>query len=1128
MKKTGRFNGQRAVRKALSGILAAVLLAGSVPDFRANAGAGDAWDAQDAAEPALEECGTGDGGDTASGVESGIAHEYTPNCQYVNFVSCGDDISVTVLENAGITAIETEAGVVYGIDTTEAMQFAFTAEIAYGYKVEVPGLLADILMETQERELSEEKWIYRFDMDVSALSTTKDKPCEIALTAAMDMVPVTVGGAGIVSGVDEDGMAQLGSPVSVEVTEPGCTLNLLTWDENGNIIYTAMPLDYENRYGFVVSEAAEFIISDPEKVSYTVLYANERKAKLTGAEGLKLNGLASSAQGYNEIVLNFTAVPNGSDGTERERVYYEVEVAATPAAGETLPEGSSTTPVYYYIPKVENTNTQSKSIKVNSGKLSAPTACTYEFSVKLVLIADTVSVPAEGSSVATPLKSALSGNVITKSFSTKNLYYEDKLGFTKKKTSVYTGQKDVLVGSVKYSKNASYIHDLTAVAYDSRGVVCDGITCAFQNDNDELYVSVATYIKPGKYKMVVYAGIGEEATADSPQGGTMYQSNTSFTLTVEAGINWIDTGRVTDRVVLSSKNVTFSAVPVGYCGYGTNKAKSQKFTYEIKGAKPDELGYGYTVTEPTENVTKNISVNKNGKVTVKKEYNVGTANNYTDYIAVVITAADFQGNTTTATKFVAIKGNAQSPSKIYLTDKKGYKLTGTSLPANVVHGARVVVEDQGGQDMTQYVTITPTDNAKGTAGIYVSQYSSGTANLYVRSCGKVTIKATSKDGKKKTLSLQLEITKPTFNYMLYNKYPSITSDGFPVSLNDYEWTGSGATTTLKYSAPLKKATISFTTGAEINGVQYFSYNAKAYNWFDWAYSITGGTAKVTGNNWTVTPTAKTAELKIWLKSDAKTQKTPKARWTLIFTNDRWGENYESAPQIKLTEGKLYSNKYTNQDEMIRYEYEDGSFYEEVPEQTVTYSYGYLSVRELKWASVTKGAPWLSVSHDRSKRTITLSLSPGNDIKPGSYKYKFAFYDEYGYLYCKPMTITVKINKSSAVKITSSYTMNNSQNGENSVTLKSTPGEFLPDFDTQLMNANVGGTANDFNKYFELAYVTDSGTGKKKAVIQFKSTVTAKDKEELKGKSLTGYVRYSYYYGYDMIENATSKVTIKIK
>ncbi len=1118
-----------AVRKALSGLLAAVLLACSVLDLQISAAAesaGDGW-MPDGSRYLSETLGTGDGDDISADPDR--LQEYKENCQYVKFADAGDDICVTVLDADGITLIETQDGSVYRIDMTETVNIAFTAETAYGLKVEIPGMLADILEETQERELREGKWIYRFGLDVSGLTTGEDAPCEIALTAVRDMVPVTVAGSGIITGVDEAGMAQLGGTVEIEVTQPGHTLSLLTVDENGNVVYTAMPLDYENRYNFTVEEAMEFIISDPEQVSYTVLYASERKAKLTGMEGLKLNGLASSAQGYNEIVLNFTAVPNGSDGTEQEKVYYEIGVTAVPAEGETLPAGSSTTPVYYYVPKAENVNKQSKAVKVNAGNLSAPTACTYEFSVRLVLIAGTVAVPPQDASIKAPLSASLGGNVITKSFSTKNLYYEDKLGFTKKKTSVYTGQENVLAGSIKYSKNASYIHDLAAVAYDSRGVVCDGITCRFQNDNDELYVSADEYTNPGKYKVVIYAGIGEESTADAPQSGTMYQSNTSFTLTVQPGINYIDTGRVTDRVVLSSKNVTFSTVPVGYCQYGS-KAKSQKFTYEIKGARPNSSGYGYKVTEPTENVTRNISVSKTGKVTVRKEYNVGTANDYTDYIAVVITAADFEGNTTTATKFVAIKGNAQTPSKIYLEDKNGYRLTGDKLTANAVHGARVVVEDQGGQEMTQFVTITPTDNAKGSAGIYVSQFSSGEAKLYVRRCGKVTIKAVSKDGKKKTLTLKLEITKPSFNKMLYSPYPSITSDGFPVSLQDYEWSGSGSARTLNYSAPLKKASISFTTGAEINGVPYFNrYDENAYNWFDWDYSITGGTAKLKGNKWTVTPTAKTAELKIWLKTDRTTSKTPpRVHWTLIFTNDRWGETYETAPQIKLKEGKLYSNKYTNQEGLDRCEYEDGSFYEKVPNQTVTYSYGYLSVRELKWTSVTKGAPLLDVTHDRSSRTITLRLDAGNDIKPGSYKYKFAFYDEYGYLYCKPMTVTVKINKSSAVKITPSYTMNYSQKGENSVTLKCVPGEFLPDFDTELMNANVGGKANDFTKYFELAYVTDASTGEKRAVIRFKSGVSAKDKEALKGKSMTGYVRYSYYYGYDRIENATSKVTIKIK
>lgn len=1095
-------------RRILAILLTAVLLAGSLVDAFPGTLTAYAESFSVQTQDGME-VGSGDGSDlgelTAPDTAAGMY-------RYVAFPTC-EGLVLTVPEQDGIMAVEDAADVLYRIDLDKTQFLAFTASVDYGYQVQLSEEQTEFVFQMQERTIAEGKWNYRFDLDVSLLSDTREQPYLLSLDVSEDRVPVTVRGNGLVTGVGEDGMAQMGSVVSVEVLTPGDTLNLITEDEAGNPIYTAMELDYENRYEFTVAGSAEFVISDPDQVNYPVLYADSRKAKITGEAGIVLKNLASSAQGYNEIVLNFTAVKNGSDGTEDESVYYEVQVTAAPQGEETVPSGSPTTPVYYYIPKTENSNTQSKSIRVNAGNLSAPTACTYEFSVKMVQLPNRISVPAQDVSVKAPLTATLSGNTLTKSFSTKNLYYEDKLGFAKKSTKILTGQEDVLAGSVKYSKNASYIHDLTAVAYDGRGVVCDGISCTFRNDNDELYVSAESYIKPGKYKIIVYAGIGEAATADTPQGGTMYQSNTSFTLTVEPGINRIDTAKITDSVVLSSKNVTFSAVPVGYGSYGYNsyKAKSQKFTYEIMGAESSD--YGYTVTEPNDNVKNNISVSKNGKVTVKKEYVVGTANNYTDYFAVVITAADFAGNTTTATKFVSIKGNAQTPSKIYLEDGNGRKISmsGNSLSAAVADGAYVVVEDQGGRDMTQYVTITPADNAKGTTGIYVYQSAyDGTARLYVRKCGKVTIKAVSKDGKKKTLSLKLEVTRPTSNRLVYTS-PRITCDGMAIATKDSTWENGF----ISYGSPFKGVTICFSTALSINGQERWK------NWYDWGYSMKGGKAKLNGNEWTVTPNAQSAELKIWLKHD------PNRYWLLRFSNSKWGESYESAPKLKLVSGKLYGNKYTNAADLEYYEYEDGYIEETVPSQTVTYSYDYLSVRDIRYASVTKNAPYMSVSHNRENRTITLSLSPGNDIKPGSYKYKFALYDEYGYLYCKPMTITVKINKASAVKVTPSYTMNYSKKGEESVTLKCTPQEFVPDFDTQLLNANVGGKANEFNQYFELAYVTDAA-GTKTVVIRFKSKVTTEQKEALKGKSLTGYVRYSYYFGYDKISNATSKVTIKIQ
>ncbi|MDE7251653.1 MAG: hypothetical protein K2O32_01740 [Acetatifactor sp.] len=1078
-------------KQYMSGALVAVMLSGSLPDFQAKAAALDGADYGVAVE---ETWGSHEGMDT-----TGVSY------QYVIFHDGRDDIEITVPKTVGVLPLENvAASTVYRIDTEEAEEFVFEAAVRYGYKLEIPDDLADKVFEKRDRNLVTGKWVYHYGLTSGVLSTTEKEPLKIRLTMVKDVVPVKVSGSAVVEGLDEDGMAQLGSEVSIEVTQPGYTLAMHTEDAQGNAVYMAMELDSENKYVFTATEGTEFIVADPDHTDYAIIYGDARKAKITGTEGIRLKSLASSAQGYKEIVLNFTTVQNGSDGTEEEDVYYEVKVKAAPKEGETVPAGSGTLAKYFYIPKQAGASTQSKSIQVNNGDLSASTACTYEFTVRMVLIDKETNVPGEDVAVTSSLPNSLAGNAITKTYSTKNLYYEDKLGFTKKNAKIYSGQENLLAGVVKYSKNASYIHDLTAVAYDSRGGVCNGITCSFQNDNDELYLSADTTVKPGQYSVVVYAGIGEEDVVGTPQGGSMYQANTSFTLTVQAGIYYIETAGITKQAAVNNKNITFSAVPVGYSYHNGQKAKTQKFSYEIKSAVPDkDAATGYTITEPVDKVRDNISVNKSGKVTVKRGYYVDpdTSKNH---IAIIIKAADYAGNETTATAYVQIVDTMLVPTKIYLANSQGNSL-GTKVSIDKANGAKVVVLDQNGNNMNQYVTITPADNAKGTAKAYVTQSASGdSATLNVRKTCTVTIKATSKDGGKKSKSLKVKILMPTFATACYYIH-DITSDGFSVDNITRE---SGLVT---YSAP-KGAVIKFQQGAKLNGVRYYNND-----WFDWDYELKDGKLVKDGDYWLITPTAKTAELKVWLKSDSSRM------WKVKFTNKDWKKTYEASPGVKLVSGKLYSNKYTNIYDVTEYD-EDNNLI--IPEQELTYRYEYGSYDAVKIAGITKDSPNLYLSDfDPEHRTFKLKMKAGNDFKTGSYQFKVAFYRN-GTLMCKPATITVKVNKASKVKVTSAYTLNTAQT--DSVKLKCTPGEFVPDFDTRLLNANEGGKANDFNKYFELAYVTNPETNETSVVIRFKEDVTETQKEQLKGKSLTGYVKYSYYFGLSRIKNATSKVTIKIK
>ena len=1068
------------------------------------------------------------------------------NCQYVMFAENKDNIEYSIPDGEAVMAIEHEApSTVYQAALTEDKELTFEAAVGYAFALKIPKKLQSMIKPKQERRSENGRWIYGYTLDLSAVMTTREEPLVISLIRDEELAVIEVSGDAYVNGIDENGMARIGSAVTIEVLNAGDTLALIEEDEKGNTVYTAMELDYGNRYTFEVKEGLSFVVTNPDEADYAIAYSDSRRAKLTGEAGLKLKALTSSAQGCSEIVLNFTAVLNGSDGTETEDVYYEVKVTAAPGKEETVPAGSEGTK-YYYIRKTENSNTQSKSIVVNSGNPLEITGCTYEFSVRLVQIDKTLPVPSGGAYVEAPLNAVLSGNTITKKFATKSLYYEDKLGFTKKNTKIYTGQSDLLAGMVKYSKKASCLHDLTAIVYNEGGGACESITCYFKNDNDELYVSADRHTKPGKYTVVVYASIGEAQTKDSPQSGSMYQANTSFVLTVEPGINYINTYAIVRQISVADKNITFSAAPVGFGGYNYDKARKQQFTYEIKSAikdkadRPasgDDSDAGLRIIEPTRKVQNSISISKNGKVTIKKGYTVD-ADTGEDYIAVIIKAADFEGNPVSETVYIRILNTVLVPTQIYLENDKGQNL-GTRFSADMANyysiantrvSAKVVVLDQFGNNMNRYVTITPGSNGKSNRNYVWHSANSADATLYIYKMGAINIKAVSTDGGRKSKTVRFNVTAPESTHTLY-KLSDITYNGG--SIYDYK-TQTGLVT---YSAP-KGSVIKFYQGAEINRNDHTDHSSDkkscrglfGRSWYNWKYEVKGGKLKFDGDLWVLTPTQKTATVIIWPKSNSRN------RTRLNFTNNSWSTNYDKAPGIRLTSGKIYSNGYCREGDAIKDvgEDEDGTRveYSYPPDQQLTYQYdsGMYGNAEIK--AVSKKAPyfWLS-DFNGADRTFKLNASSGN-VKPGSYKYRITFYNiksnskgSVKSIAAQNTTITVKVYKASKIKIAPSYTLKTEQ--ADSIGLKCTPSGFMPDFDVKVLNANINGRTNDFSDYFELTMSTDA-VGVRRASVKFKEAVTAEQKSALKGKTLTGYVRYRYYYGNDHIENATSKITIKIK
>ena len=96
-------------------------------------------------------------------------------------------------------------------------------------------------------------------------------------------VEILVEGDAVVEGLDDESRAMPGDEVSIQVIRPGYVLALKSVDEYGRIVYTAMPLNYDNRYIFTAEQAMEFTVVNPAEAGYDVRFAASRTADFEAA-----------------------------------------------------------------------------------------------------------------------------------------------------------------------------------------------------------------------------------------------------------------------------------------------------------------------------------------------------------------------------------------------------------------------------------------------------------------------------------------------------------------------------------------------------------------------------------------------------------------------------------------------------------------------------------------------------------------------------------------------------------------------------------------------------------------------------------------------------------------------------
>ncbi len=840
-----------------------------------------------------------------------------------------------------------------------------------------------------------------------------------------------------------------------------------------------------------LAEVKVYSKADPEKTLLTF------KVQTTLAKP-ELAKIESPVQGFSNIVLTLT--PNANvNKLNYSNLYYEVTVNAQSGA---YPTGSPTNKTFYFK-KNNGEASITKSIDVNTvpDPFKAETKWKYDFTARMVIVKDGVTVITDTAGAKLSDDSIVAfGKDKAKTFETRNAYYEDKLGVTKKTTKIFLGQQGVLAAVVKYSKNASHltIDEDDIVVLNSNNVAVSSITASVDNETKEVYVSVNSRTAPGKYNVILYA----EAESDDTNGQTMYQATATVPITVVDSIRRIDAS-VPAQVAVLNKAVSITVKPTGYGEYATSKkAASQKFTYELLTTDEAPLAqYG------NEELKSHVSI-KNNKVTIAKGFKAGYDAADNSFI-IRVKANDYTENKNYADFPVEITNEYLELGKIYLAKGPKSNKELTAATAKEADRSYVVVLDKNGKvvDSSLY-TVTGNKNLN-------PQREDNEWIVNVNGAAKnVQLKATTVDGGKKTVKSDKKytlgyITPAAFTTELFENESNVTAVN--TGVNEFTFKGNAASR-IVFDIYAKDSADSYSSWASTS---FYNYTVsvkngklvKGYNGYDYALYPNPDKDTVMA---TITDKTKRNNNKTEIKFINKTPITM------------------AAPKAS-TKDKLYGRMTPLVSDKIRISLMNYTFNSKAEYEAVLLSYDSGCKIDMIGENGNGSTVWKDI------------ILPVTALGSGKYEFAFRAYSSdaagtakykivYGHLEydngveqfiaeTKPAALNIKINKLTDFKPQTSYTITPAVSS--SVALTGKPANVIHAF-TEIQNANVKGRANGFRNWFEL-----NGSD-----LKLKSTVTPTQianvgKEGgIPKEDLTGYVKYQYNIGNGVVEK-TAKITVKL-
>ena len=367
-----------------------------------------------------------------------------------------------------------------------------------------------------------------------------------------------------------------------------------------------------------------------------------------------------------------------------------------------------------------------------------------------------------------------SKNKVINKVSTKEPYYETKIKASAKTNKIYQGQKNVQVATAVFDKKTTY-YDLElrmynkgtslaeALADNTEPVACDNSVnvgagkgkLSQDTNNPTRIILDSTGIKPGEYVLYITpeaAGRGNTRSA--------YASSASVAITVYESINGLKkdgNGYATFEVSVPSTslyrkdNSTASMTAKAVFG---NKPKSTKVTWKIKG-----------VEGATTDITKFVSINSSGKITVSKNFKYETelGKSKNNQFIVYAVAADY---TSDSERVASEKTVTISPYTSEVTGLKLMKNADEAAPHNDATpdaDGKYVSSDINGIYAYGVNINDCTVKSSNSKVIAVGDVNNdNTCKLVVKGAGKTRITVTSNDGGKSSKYIDVTIKNKSY------------------------------------------------------------------------------------------------------------------------------------------------------------------------------------------------------------------------------------------------------------------------------------------------------------------------------------------------------------------------------